>query len=386
MKRKIIRIFVITIAIANIAMASIFLFHELFNFTSSNSAVYFLRGKFGGIEIKRDLLIEDADRLVFMVDANRVFNYLMKGMAVAKHKPILELTWDEDVGVGHVKQFRSDGTILSFPFSRFKDGERRPQGLFLGGDLPYGDITRSDARNTGGMSYFDGGKWHHIWCSTNEGFGIQGGTLKSVYPMRWDFFGSKVLKNTEDEVILQSEHRLVHNNHVIDMKRLASFQAGDDYFTLKVMFTNSGLRPVIHGYSWGDEPWVGDFGTSEGDVGWYESGLIQKERLISPNRYRYVGFWDYGNEAAGEGHEFSGRANFVEWAAPVPSFVFLSNSIDECCDESAPLSSKKDRTVSIVWHDQLLMPGERRTYTLAIGMASMNPKTGMPLKPVTQLN
>jgi hypothetical protein len=386
MKNRLVRIVVITLALINISMASIFLFHEFFNFTSSNSALYFMRGQFGGVEIKRDLLMEDADRLIFMLDANRLFNYFMKGMAVAKNRPILELTWDKDVGVGHIKQFRTDGTILMFPFSRFTHNGFRPQGLFLGGDLPYGDTVRSEDRNTVGLSYYDGKKWYHIWCATNEGFGVQGGTLQSVYPMHWQFLRSKVLKNTPDEIILQSEHRLKHQDHVIDMKRLASFTAGDNFFTLKVMFKNSGLKPLIHGYSWGDEPWVGEFGTSNGDVGWYKDGLITNERLISPNRYRYVGLWDYGNEAAGEGHNYSGHANFVEWGTPLPSFVFLSNSIDKCCDVNKPLASEKDRTVSIVWHDQLLMPGQSRIYTLVIGMASVDPETNMPVKPVTALN
>jgi hypothetical protein len=205
MKKRLIKILVITIALVNIAMASVFVFHEFLDFTSSNSALYFLRGRYGGIEIRRDLLLEDAKRVIFMLDANSIFNYLVKGIAVAKHKSVLELTWDEDVGFGHVKQFRPDGTELTFPFSRFMIGERVVQGLFLGGDLSYGDMTRSDHHNTSGMGYFDGERWYHIWCRTNEGIRLRGGKLISVNTM--DFLGSRVLKNTEDEVILQSDHR-----------------------------------------------------------------------------------------------------------------------------------------------------------------------------------
>jgi hypothetical protein len=384
MKKRLIKILVITIALVNIAMASVFVFHEFLDFTSSNSALYFLRGRYGGIEIRRDLLLEDAKRVIFMLDANSIFNYLVKGIAVAKHKSVLELTWDEDVGFGHVKQFRPDGTELTFPFSRFMIGERVVQGLFLGGDLSYGDMTRSDHHNTSGMGYFDGERWYHIWCRTNEGIRLRGGKLISVNTM--DFLGSRVLKNTEDEVILQSDHRLVRDSQVIGMRRFASFRAGDDYYTLKVMFTNEGLRPVIYGYAWGDEPWVGDFGSSRGDIGWYQGGLIKTERIISPNRFRYAGFWDYGNDIAGEGHDFTGKANFVEWAPPVPSYVMFSNSLEKCCDEKLPLSSDEVRIVSVMWHDQMLMPGESRTYTLAVGMAALDPDTGMPAKPATSIN
>jgi hypothetical protein len=386
MKRKTFVIAAATVAFANIAMASIFLFHELLNFTSSNSVLYFLRGRYGGVEIRRDLLLEEADRLIFMVDANRLFNYVVKGMAVAENRPILELTWDEKVGVGHVKQFRPDGTALSFPFSRFEAGGRRPQGLFLGGDLPYGDSARSNDRDTSGMSYYDGKDWHHVWCAIDEGFKALGEKPSSTYPLAWDFKGSRVLKHTPDEIILESDHALNSDGNRVTMERFASFRAGDDYFVLKVKITNEGSEPVSYGYSWGDEPWVGEYGASRGDVGWYEGGVIKYEQFISPARYRYVGYWDHGNDAAGEGRAFAGHANFVEWFDPAPSLVFLSNSIEDCCDETRPLYSATDRVISLVWLNQLLLPGQSRTYTLALGMATAGPGAQMPVKPVTVVN
>jgi hypothetical protein len=386
MKRKLFVISVITLALINIAMASIFLFHEFFNFTSSNSALYFLRGKFGGVEIKRDLLMEEADRLIFMLDANRLFNYFMKGMAVARNKPILELTWDDNLGVGEVKQFRSDGSQLSFPFSRFEAGKERPQGLFLGGDLPYGDISRAENQDTSGMSYFDGNDWHHIWCAIDEGFKILGKEPTSVLPLKWEFLGSNVLKYTQEEIILQSQHELEIEGHYVKMDRFASFRAGDDYFVSKVKLTNRGTNPLSYGYSWGDEPWVGEYGASKGDVGWYQGGIIKYEQFISTSKHKYAGYWDYGNDAAGEGHDFSGHANFVEWFNPAPSLVFLSNAIEECCDERIPLYSYSDRVISLVWLNQLLLPGQSRTYTLAVGMAPLNSRTGMPVKPLTVVN
>jgi hypothetical protein len=384
--RRLIRIFVLSLVFVHIAMAAVFISHEFFNFTSSNSAIYVLEGRYGGIEIKRDLLLEEADRLIFMLDANCVFNFLMRSLAIAKREPILELSWDSEVGVGGVKQFRSDGSMLSLCFSRFESEGKRPQGLFLGGDLPYGDTSRANDHNSSGFGYYDGEDWHHIWCVSNEGIKVLDEKPTVVLPTEWKYLGSKVLKNTEEEVILESDHELVLKKSRIQMKRFVSFRAGEDYFILKVRFTNIGSEPVVYGYSWGDEPWVGHYGASRGDVGWYADGLIKTETLISPTRYRYVGYWDYGNDAAGESHNFSGYANFVEWISPTPSFVFLSNSIERCCNESVPLSSSSDRVISIGWLNQLLLPGESRDYTLAIGMARVNPKTGMPQKPALSFN
>jgi hypothetical protein len=382
MKRKLLVVIVITVAFVNMAMASVFLFHEIFNLTSSNSAVYFLRGKTGGVEVKRDLFIEDADRMMFMVDASNVFNYLMKGMAIARQNPVLELTWNEGEGVGEVKQFRTDGSVLSLCFARSSDHTGKPMGLFLGGDLPYGDASRAPTQDTSGFGYFDGQDWHHIWCASNEAFKLSG-LRRNFVPSDWKYLGSKVLKDTKDEVILQSNHELDIGEKRIMMQRLISFRAGDDYFVLKIKLTNAGRKAVSYGYSWGDEPWVGHYGASKGDIGWYDGGLVKTEQLISPSRHRYVGFWDYGNDLAGEGRDFSGYANFVEWFSATPSLVFFSNAIDRCCDESLPLSSETDRVVNIVWLNQLLMPSESRTYTLAIGLARPDPENGMPVKPVT---
>jgi hypothetical protein len=308
----------------------------------------------------------------------------MKGMAVARQNPVLELTWNDKEGVGDLKQFRTDGTMLSLCFSRSSDLTGTPRGLFLGGDLPYGDASRDSGQDTSGLSYFDGEEWNHVWCASNEALKFTGSDRNYV-PPDWAYLGSKVLKSTKDEVILQSTHRLDAGGHSVLMTRIASLRAEDDYMVLKMKLSNVGPAPVSYGYSWGDEPWVGRFGLSKGDIGWYDGGLVKAETLISPYKHRYAGLWDYGNDMAGEGHDFTGYANFVEWFTPLPSLVFFSNAIDKCCDEAVPLSSETDRVINIVWLNQMLMPQESRTYTLAVGLARPDPQTGMPVKPQTHI-
>lgn len=94
-KRFLVKVIIGVVVFIKIAMIGVFIFHEFFNFTSSNSAIYILRGEKGGIELSRDLFFESADRLIFMLDVNCIFDYFMKGLAVAKGKPLLELTWDK---------------------------------------------------------------------------------------------------------------------------------------------------------------------------------------------------------------------------------------------------------------------------------------------------
>lgn len=385
MSRKyLIKVLIILVIMVHAALLSIFIFHEALNFTSSNSAFYVLKGKKGGIEFSRDLHFEDASRIVFMLDANSIFNYFMKGLAVAKGKPLLELTWDRKRGVGDVKQFRANGNIFSLSFSRYKEDADELGGLFLGGDLPYGN-SKGNEQRASGLGFYNGKDWVHIWCAANEGLKLTG-SEEFVAPPLWTYLGSRVLKKTSDEIILESEHEATLDGSRIKMKRFAYIRAGDDYFILKVRITNASVKPISYGYAYGDEPWVGDFGSSDGDVGWYKDGLVKYEQFLSPTTYKYAGYWDYGNDAAQEEHNFTGAANFIQWLTPTPSYVFFSNDFDYCCNEAKPLSGKYTRIINIVWLNQMLMPGKSRDHILAIGMAKVNPETGFPEKPEVVLN
>jgi len=66
-------------------------------------------------------------------------------------------------------------------------------------------------------------------------------------------------------------------------------------------------------YVYGDEPWLGNYGSSAGDVGWVADGLVLHEGAIDVNKYNFLGFYDYGNDVIVELHNFTGMANFIEW-------------------------------------------------------------------------
>lgn len=352
-----------------------------FFFTSSLNAIYFVQEKDGSLQLKRDLLLEESDKLVFMLNFTGILSQMDRNKAYASHKPMLELAWDEDSGRGNVKEFRPDGTAISVAFSRFSSGSgTKPQGLFIGGDLPFGDAFRSERMNTSGYGYYDGKQWYHIWCTANEAFNLAGSD-EMVTPVLWSYTGSSVLKNSEGEIIIESYHKKVINGVPVKMTRRAIMRAGTGYLTLKVSFTNDSDKPVMYSFAYGDEPWIGSFGASRGDVGWYQGGFIQKETSLSPNKYRYAGYWDFGNSLAGEKPVYTGYANFIEWDNPVPSMVTLSNSTDRCCDENRPLDDESARSIVLTWLSQSLQPGETRTYTMAIGMARLGERRGFPEVP-----
>jgi hypothetical protein len=110
---------------------------------------------------------------------------------------------------------------------------------------------------------------------------------------------------------------------------------------------------------------------------------------VDTRKYAYAGLFDYGNEAIGEGHNFTMTANFLEWKSPKAPMVYFSNSTDDffapVASGNTPLSGNT-RFIGVQWGPSFLPPGASDSYTLAIGMADRDPKTGLPAKPETHLN
>lgn len=80
-------------------------------------------------------------------------------------------------------------------------------------------------------------------------------------------------------LMIESYHELflIDSNNLpvqLSMKRRLYKKAGEDYILFRVEFTNKGKLPVQYNYLFGDEPWVGDFGNSDGDIGWSDRGGI----------------------------------------------------------------------------------------------------------------
>jgi hypothetical protein len=155
------------------------------------------------------------------------------------------------------------------------------------------------------------------------------------------------------------------------------------------MMTNKGSVELPIQYMYGDEPWIGYFGSSAGDVGWMDKELILTERYIDTKEHSYFGMYDYGNELAGEGHTFTNLANFIEWdkkSRPSRAYVSNYNGGVVTPEKSIPLLSRDNRFIGLQYGPYLLKPGESFSFTLAIGLAENDPKTGFPIKPKTGLN
>jgi len=362
-----------------------------FDITSQVKGIFLLKGKKGSLfELKDDLYLGDGSRLISGVDfGDPRFSFFSR---MHRHKPgeaYLYYEWNRSDGSGFVRNFMPGGEQLLTCFARYEENESEyVHGLFVGGGLPAG-VQGDDAVKMAetGMAYFDGKRWYHVWCSVNEAItpGDSGGT---ILPSRWKFLGSKVLKESDKGLAIMSSHAVDVAGVPLRMDRYAYFRAGDPYFILSVVIRNIGGDTASFVYCYGDDPWVGDFGSSAGNVGWVKDGTINFEQSVDPYKYDFAGMYDYGNSVLGKGHHYTMTANFIEWlGSNRPDLVFFSNapgsfSRNEGMD--VPLASN-ERFIGLQWGPHELKPGRSESFTLAVGMAGYDPKTGFPVKPEIKL-
>jgi len=305
--------------------------------------------------------IETIDNLISVVGDIPPFNILLEGIASASNIPLIESRYDIEKGKGFVLQRMPDGRRFLINFSLFSADGSEPKGLFIGGS-PEGLPLEAS-----GVSYFDGKRWRHLWCTANEGISPTGGEVIQV--PYWKYIGGDS-KRTFNHIRLTSKHEVIISGQPIIIERTAYVQAGDSLFTLSVSIKNAGREPVLFDYAYGDEPWVGEYGNSLGDIGWYKGGLVKYEMHL-PQNTTYAGFINKGNDAIGEG-QYDGTTNFISWQ-PEAVEVYFSNDFHRV-EPSLPLKDRENRVLNIVWKAQSLMPNETKTYRFQIGGGGAVPR------------
>jgi hypothetical protein len=323
------------------------------------------------LELKDDLFLGDGSRLLAGVSFSRVRTALGRsGARMRSGQPRLELDWDEASGSGVVRNHLAGGGELLTSFARYEDDQgKRPRGLFVGGALP--DAAADvDAMDESGMSYRSASGWQHVWCNVNEGLGYVGGVS---FPGGWRFLGSRVLIEDPQRVVLESSHDIdVGRGDTLRMDRFAYFRAGKPWFKLGIRIANAGERPVVFTYVYGDEPWVGEFGSAQGNVGWVNGQVVRTEAIVDPREHRWAGIID----------EKSRTANFISWMGDgLPDRVFFGNgagSID--LRPGQPLSSN-EVFIGLEWEERTLQPGDHLSILLTIGRAEYPAEADVPLLP-----
>lgn len=327
------------------------------------------------LELQDDLFLGDGSRLVVGVSFSTARRWL--GVEVPPPPPgqvALDLDWDERSGRGVVRNRLADGRELVTLLGRFEDDQgHHPQGLFVGGAVP--DIA-SDFRNQdqSGMALQAGGRWYHIWCNTNEALvdrDVPG--YRNVYPGELRFLGSRVLVHDSQRVVLESQHEATLSRGRLRMDRYAYFTAGEPFFKLGIRLTAVGPGPVTFAYLYGDEPWVGYFGTAEGNYGWLPGRIVRTEGHVDPAANRWAGVVDVK----------TGLANYLEWQGEdLPDQLYFANQAGRTSDAKlqVPLASN-EIFIGLQWVRRRLAPGEVRSIRLIVGLADLDPATGLPARP-----
>ncbi len=348
-----------------------------------------LKGENGALfELKDDLYLGEGNRYIIGVDFEDGKQFLYRLLKTGTIKePYLYYEWNEKKGAGFIRNYLPGGKQMLTCFSRFKDDdEKETSGLFVGGGLPAGvKEDNSVKENETGMAFYNGARWFHIWCNVNEGIATD--KLENIYPSSWKYLGSRILHHNENDLILESSHQVLVDSVPLRVDRRAHFRAGETYFVLTVSIKNIGNRPTIYYYFYGDEPWLGNYGTAGGNVGWAADGLHDFAGMLNTRKYHYAGLFDYGNDAVGEGHHFTLTANFLEWFGNEEPVAWFSNGPfdpPKSSNKKIPLNSNA-RFIGLQWGPHTLQPNQLETYSLAIGMAGLDPKTGLPLKPEVDL-
>lgn len=362
-----------------------------FNYHHGFEGIFILNGEKGAwLEICDDLFPEESQRLLWGKPLSYLKQVSSNEACTASNKPCANYEWNEKAGRGFIKLSYPDGRKLIINLGRFLDSNgKQTSGLFLGGGLPPSDPDyRLSDRNETGMAYYDGHRYYHIWCNANEG--IADAVNTQITPSNWQFISSRVLESSADNVTIVSNHRVLVNNVPVIIERLLFYQTGNHFVTLVTNFRNIGTAPTTFSYSYGDEPWIGDYGSSAGNVGWLKNRIILRESEINTEQQSYAGMVDYGNPLAGEHHEFySRKANFIEWQpSNRPDLAYFANKFDakDTIGKNLPLTSMTDRVINLIWGPDTLKPGESFSFTIAVGMADNDPKTGFPVKPDTHLH
>jgi hypothetical protein len=359
-----------------------------FDIEGDLAGIYILKGENGKfLEIKDDVLLGEYDRVIFKEDITWLRSMLDREPTQNRQEPHQKLSWNKNAGHGFIYNNSPDGTRFVICLSRFQDSNgKAPRGLFIGGGLPYSRYEASTVQlNETGVAYFNGSRWYHIWCNANEAVAGGNSPGKMIFPSEWEYLGSKIHYDTPKKVMLQSSHRVILDGVPFQIDRFLIYRAGDRYFLLANRFRNIGERPSAYFFVYGDEPWVGDYGSSGGNVGWTEDRLYYYESLINTYKHSYAGMLDKGNPLVlGERGPYSGVSNFIEWIGDIkPDLAYFSNKEGKVSEESAriPLSSRDNRVMFLQWGPRLLAPNQSETLLLAIGMADKGTSGDLPVKP-----
>jgi hypothetical protein len=202
---------------------------------------------------------------------------------------------------------------------------------------------------------------------------------------RLEYVGGRILEHADDHVVLASENA----GGCYRVFKVAYAKAEARTWIIATRIQNRCDKPVHFDLWTGDDPWVGLYASSEGDVGWTPKGLVRNETAFGIGQFTAGGLYDLGTvgEKAGS---FSNQANVfaLDPALPLPDFAAFANRFAHGKDDVAPrrpLDNKTMTALNLGWRARTLAPGQSMDMALALGMAQTREGTAAEPEPLPQL-
>ena len=308
-----------------------------------------------------------------------------KTTAPAATLPRLETKWDAASGKGAVLSHLKNGDVLRTCFQCDYPGYTG--GLVIGGysGSGMGLYPRRPIRGFKAINVLcaqdesirdhASGKEYTTGWSENMGDGPGGERLS--------FVRGKVIEAGPQRVTLMSENK----GGCYRVTKVATTRAGTRHWIIATRVTNACKEKIRFDLYSGDDPWIGTYRSSDGDVGWIPGGLVRHERAISAGRFTVGGMVDLGNSALGQKEgSYSGQANFfmLDPVSPFPDLAAFANRFAHARSEVDPgkaLSNDSLTALNLAWTGLELEPGQGFTFALAMGLAETGEPWEIPRPP-----
>jgi hypothetical protein len=280
--------------------------------------------------------------------------------------------WDPKTGRGVIRVERPDGGLVEI---RLHDG-------FAG----YTGGTVLGSQNGPAFRYWPAGadregKPLAIWCAQDESLRDRARDLEYTWgwsenigrgadgvPLR--LVRGAVLEDGPEGLILASEHAAAPL-HVVRRMLVTP----DAAVLHRVVFTNAGDAPFAFDLWSGDDPWVGEYGTAEGDRGWWNGGLFDHETSLDPALVRCLGVVDRDVRLTEDAEPVAAANAFCLGPdSPTPSAIYYANRFAHGPDEVAPDQPLDDGSMTafnVGWTDVELAPGASFEVAYLLGMAEV---------------
>jgi hypothetical protein len=198
---------------------------------------------------------------------------------------------------------------------------------------------------------------------------------------RLEYVSGRILKHDDEDLVLASENA----GGCYRVFKVALTKAGWRFWIIATRIQNRCDRAVRFDLWTGDDPWLGLYASSEGDVGWTPTGLVRYETVFGVGRFTAGGFYDLGTVGEKEG-SFSNQANFfaLDPALPLPDFTAFANRFahgPDDVDSQRPLDNKTITALNLGWRRRTLAPGQSMDMTLALGLAETGEPGTLPKLP-----